>query len=259
MALTEEAISVAAQGEAVLKQTASAMKELHTAINTTCPNLLEDLCSDTEDLDTCSSDGVFVQTITASYEDALDAVQDVQKELENLNADIQTAFDSLDNVDWLFHLSSFFAILLAFHCTALLFALCFKVPSEGIAWVWIRRLSRCLFFPIFILLVLVAFSFAIAFIVASTGMADACAESPDEKVQYILINKQESMNIIAAEVAEYYLNGTRESRRGWPECRSTRESISHIVDLSPRLSKNSTSHCSKCACVRLECAWSIWE
>jgi hypothetical protein len=206
--LIQEGMEASTKGEFYLNTTTLLVKQLYLGFDAVCPDLVYAFCSDPLDLDTCTSSGVHLKEISIEYDDALSSIQNVRSDLEMVNANLQSAQDVLDEVDWLFRLSLTFSILLALLCAALICAMQFTWPTYGAGWERMTKSSRQFFLPTFIVLVVVAFSLAIAFIIVSTGMADVCASSPDQHAKTFLIKEQESMTGVVAEVAQYYIDGT---------------------------------------------------
>lgn len=138
----------------------------------------------------------------------LNQVEEARGLLLNIQRKAQNTDDTLRNVDWLFHLSSFFAILLVFLCVVVIVSLLLELPNRVRRWSY-----RCnYFFPLFVFLVIFAFTFAIAFVISATGLADFCYESPNERVVLILQELRQTLPNIADEILGYMLNGKWKSR-----------------------------------------------
>lgn len=221
--LADEAIEVTIDGEILLNDTAKELAILATEFNEACPNLRNQLCVDVRNISTCITDGIIdreyiyfriLQTVFNEYNSALRSIRGIRRDLESVDRRMLRVYNTLGQFDWLFHLSSFFAILLMCTCLALIGALCLKLPSEGAFWVQTKQWSRRLFFPVFVLSVLFAFSFAIAFVITSIGMADVCLESPDDRIKRILIREQQKMNVLSAEIAQYFIDGRKHGTLG---------------------------------------------
>jgi hypothetical protein len=205
--LSGEAIEVSNEGEALLSSTVKDLDEFSATFNAACPHIRQDLCSNPQNLTTCSTSGVYLNDVTDDYNDALRSIRGVRGELERVNGHLQNAHDTLDDVAWLFSVSTFFSVLLACQCIALICSICFTLPVNGVCGARLKQVARHAFFPVFVVSVFFALSLAIASIVVSTGIADACTDSPNEEVKRVLIKESQSMDGLSAEVAQYFIDG----------------------------------------------------
>lgn len=139
----------------------------------------------------------------SSYDNTLlDEAEDAQDLLLGMQTELTRSDDFLNNIDWLFPVASFFAIILACLCIAVVVALFLDLPQR------VRHWSYRFFLGSFVFLVSFAFIFAIAFIITSTAMSDACVGNPNVRLKNILQQKYNDLPPFRKALALYVIDGT---------------------------------------------------
>jgi hypothetical protein len=193
----------------LVMDTAIAFAEFIKDFNGICPKLQTKLCENLDRWETCRLDEIFGENfifgaIVRHFSSDKTVVLDQVEQARDLIADMQTFLkdsdDFLNNVDWLFHLSSFFSILLACLCAGVILSLFLELPTR------VRQWSYRFFLAVFVFLVSFSFIFSIAFVVTSTTMADACFGSPDDRLKEVLEEQLDSMRPFSAVIARYVID-----------------------------------------------------
>lgn len=179
------------------------------ALNGLCPAAVDNLCEDLDNVDSCDLGGIFgnelvvkvvVDLFAAKKRDVLETVNDTLAQIEDLRKDLDDTDQSLDNVDWLFHTASGLSIILIVICLVVLVGLFVRLPNR------IRRIQYWTFFPLFVFLVIFAFIFSFVFILVSTGMSDACVDSPDGRVKTVLLDKEADLDPLSQNLVRHYID-----------------------------------------------------
>jgi hypothetical protein len=161
------------------------MQLLLNGTNAICPNIRPFLCENLSNADTCNTTGVFggteagqelgeifQQLVQVFYRDWKIAtqLQELEQELVDLSAAAAYAEGQISAFGWVFYVAVVFDVMVGLLAVAMIVFL--LLPSMRARWCLQCMHHRCLF-PIFIVLVLLSFIFAIAFLIASLVSSDA--------------------------------------------------------------------------------------
>lgn len=210
--ITDNAYQIASRLIASTEDMSTAFLDFLERFSGICPELQDSLCDNWDNWESCALEGVLGDEVdmpldwvfehfSSNQTMALDQANEAQDLIVNIRNTLQTTDNTLGKVEGLFQMSSIFSILLMCLCGFIMASILCRSPRLTAQWQ-----QRC-FFPLFMLLVLVAFSFSITFVVTSTVAADACFGSPDEKLLMVLENELSSMRPFTAEIALYVVSG----------------------------------------------------
>jgi hypothetical protein len=181
---------------------------LIVTVNEMCPRIRFPICTDITDSSTCNMDGIFNETnVVGALIDHFASNKTILWSLEHAHTDMVGLLhganeldESLATLDWVMNLSIFFSVLLAFLCFWMIIGITFRLPRI------LNSLQSRLLFPTFVFLVVISFVFAIGFIFGSIGIADACVDSPDDKILAVLHHYLDQISPIIYEFVLLYLS-----------------------------------------------------
>jgi hypothetical protein len=153
--------------------------------NAICPNIQRFLCENLIDVDTCNTTGIFGST-EAGQEleeifqelvqiffqdwDIVTQFEEFELELIDLTDAAEIAQDKILAFDWVFYVALIFDVMVGFLAVAMIVFLLLPLCHQRLCLQCMHH--QCLF-PIFIILVLLSFIFAIAFLLTSLVSSDA--------------------------------------------------------------------------------------
>ena len=129
-----------------------------------------------------------------------DEVNVWRDDLLNLYDDIETYLNGELLLKWAFWLSFFFTIVLLVSCAWMLGGMYYNPTrrphlednQKGRHREYVLR--HRILFPLFCSLVVFAFAFSVALVIAAIGASDWCIDSPNPKVTYILDSNKEKLD-----------------------------------------------------------------
>jgi hypothetical protein len=189
--------------------TSIAVEGLLEDANHICPSVRDPLCTDLSNPSTCNFEGVFdtdVLQITLEHFAGAERnvyYQEIFKARDDLEDLLLVAADLDDKAatfNWALYCAMVFSTLLAALCLLIMVGIACRVSRV------LSCLRHCVLVPIFSLLVVLSFVFAIVFIVGSMALADLCMDSPDNRVLVILNRFQEDLSPMMVEFATFYIS-----------------------------------------------------
>ena len=194
-------------------------------INGVCPEVRQELCTsivnDTDfvPIRNCTVHDIpfvneslakVLEIVYETREYIFDEVNEWRDDFINLYDDIETFLNGESMLEWAFWLSFSFTILLL---------VCGAWMLGGMYYNSTRRrennqngrrreyvLRHRILFPLFCSLVVFAFAFSVAFVIAAIAASDWCINSPNPKTTYILDSNLEKLGSLVYQWAKYYVN-----------------------------------------------------
>ena len=211
--LANHAIGLIDQVVAQNSRTGDAVWDLLDDINYICPKIKPDgLCSDIANVSTCDFSDLFGDN-TAIFETTLEhfdkednsiyyqEIIGVKRDLQELITFTYALDNKAEEFNWALYCSMVGSLMIAALSLLILIGiLCNR-----------SRLISCLrhwfLVPTFTLLVILAFIFAMLFIMGSMVVADLCVDSPDDQILVLLNRFEKQLSPIAVQFASFYING----------------------------------------------------
>ena len=194
-------------------------------INGVCPEVRQELCTsivnDTDfvPIRNCTVHDIpfvneslakVLEIVYETREYIFDEVNEWRDDFINLYDDIETFLNGESMLEWAFWLSFSFTIVLL---------VCGAWMLGGMYYNSTRRrennqngrrreyvLRHRILFPLFCSLVVFAFAFSVAFVIAAIAASDWCINSPNPKTTYILDSNLEKLGSLVYQWAKYYVN-----------------------------------------------------
>jgi hypothetical protein len=184
--------------------------QLLTDMNTICPAVRENLCTDLDQVpESCNFDGAFdgevlknaMEFLANTRIDVAEELLDVRSDLEEELAVAEGFSNSGENFQWALYCCIAFSLALALLCLCLMVGVCFRLPRV------VRCFQNWFLVPLFVLLVALSWAFSMAFVIGSLSLADFCVDSPDDKVLAILEKYQDEFSGLTYAFVVYYISG----------------------------------------------------
>ncbi len=193
-------------------ETAVAVDSLLVDLNAICPLQRPDgLCADLNDVSTCSFGNLFesdvIENTIRHFKEADKSIYfqqlgDVRQDLKNflgLTADLH---DKAESFNWALYAAMVFSLALTVLCVFIIFGMACRTSRI------LKCLQHFILAPLFTVLVVFSFVFAILFVIGSMSVADLCYNSPDGNILVILNRFREQLSPIGVEIASFYIQGT---------------------------------------------------
>jgi hypothetical protein len=211
--LTRQGIALIDKFLDTKKQAETDTERLLIVTNTFCPAIRPTLCADILNGRECTFEGIpFASVIeeVISYFEGTNGL--VFEEITNFRSDLELMLEAADDVEqkaatfnWAFWCAFAFSLILA--------VLSF-VMMIGVILAWYRRTPTVFYYarsfimvPLFVLMVLCSWIFAMVFVIGSMALADTCVDSPDGIILKVLDNVRDDISSIIADFLIYYISG----------------------------------------------------
>lgn len=190
-------------------KTAKAVDELLVDLNGICPLQRPDgLCTDLNNVSTCSfgdvlDSDILEQTVkhfkSGDQSIYFQQLFDARTDLQNFLALTDELNDHAESFNWALYAAMLFSLALTVVCVLIIFGMTCR--SSRI----LKCLQHFILAPIFTILVILSFVFAMLFVLGSMSVADLCYNSPDSRILVILNRFTEQISPLGVKVASFYI------------------------------------------------------
>jgi len=191
-------------------ETAKAVDELLVELNGICPlQRPNGLCTNLSDVSTCSFgevlDSNVLETVIRHFKSGDQSIYfqqliDARRDLQNFLGLTDQLQDHADSFNWALYAALVFALALTVVCVLIIFGMTCR--SSRI----LKCLQHFILAPIFTILVVLSFVFAMLFVMGSMSASDLCYNSPDERILVILNRFRDQISPLGVRVASFYIS-----------------------------------------------------
>lgn len=192
--------------------TAKAVDSLLEDLNGICPQQRPNgLCTDLNDVSTCEFGDLFdndiIETTIRHFKEAdksiyFQQLADVRGDLQNFLGVTADLNDTAESFNWALYVAMLFSLALTVLCVFIIFGMACRTSRI------LKCLQHLVLAPLFTILVILSFVFAMLFVIGSMSVADLCYDSPDRNILVILNRFKDQLSPIGVEIASFYIQGT---------------------------------------------------